>query len=323
MTISLRASIHRGSSPRVRGKLVGGVPAHPQCGLIPACAGKTTPAPAPPPPRSAHPRVCGENIWAPRSANHREGSSPRVRGKHDHPRGQRDRYRLIPACAGKTRRLASRSRRWGAHPRVCGENVDGVRGESRVDGSSPRVRGKPGRACPPGAGPGLIPACAGKTGRGAGPWGDGAAHPRVCGENFTRKEWGEMLMGSSPRVRGKQRRLHGNPVLPGLIPACAGKTGSTRPWGAPAAAHPRVCGENESITRRIDALMGSSPRVRGKHFLTWAFTAQAGQILETLGPSAFSGSYSFPGARANGGQCRARRRGLCTGPALGRPLGAS
>jgi len=63
--------------------------------------------------------------------------------------------------------------------------------------------------------------------------------------------------------------------------------------------------------------------VRGKHFLTWAFTVRVGRILETLEPSAFSGSYSFPGARANGGQRRAHRRGLCTGPALGRPLGAS
>ena len=50
-----------GSSPRVRGKLQGGpVPGH-AGGLIPACAGKTTPTTPSPSPAPAHPRVCGEN----------------------------------------------------------------------------------------------------------------------------------------------------------------------------------------------------------------------------------------------------------------------
>ena len=49
----------------------------------------------------------------------------------------------------------------------------------------------------------------------------------------------------------------------GLIPACAGKTGST-PTPSPTAAHPRVCGENlaDELTELKPG--GSSPRVRGK-----------------------------------------------------------
>ena len=50
-----------GSSPRVRGKRTALKPAFEPCGLIPACAGKTTPATHTTSGRRAHPRVCGEN----------------------------------------------------------------------------------------------------------------------------------------------------------------------------------------------------------------------------------------------------------------------
>ena len=272
-------------------------------GLIPACAGKTGSSPSSMDDSTAHPRVCGENLKSDLPMASQYGSSPRVRGKPPRCADWRDSAGLIPACAGKT---SSTSRTHGsrrAHPRVCGENQTMIAGGPLSDGSSPRVRGKP-RVVGVGApAAGLIPACAGKTVL-PGPGHEGrAAHPRVCGENSSTSRFCCPGRGSSPRVRGKR-------------PRCPGGT-------CPGQAHPRVCGENGRQERSKDEAFGSSPRVRGKHFLTRAFTAQAGQILETLGPSAFSGSYSFPGARANGGQCRARRRGLCTGPALGRPLGAS
>ena len=71
-----------GSSPRVRGKLlgVGRVPVPP--GLIPARAGKTLPCGHTEYCPEAHPRACGENGWLEGSAGGVEGSSPRVRGKH-------------------------------------------------------------------------------------------------------------------------------------------------------------------------------------------------------------------------------------------------
>ena len=73
---------HFGSSPRVRGKLlgVGRVPVPP--GLIPARAGKTLPCGHTEYCPEAHPRACGENGWLEGSAGGVEGSSPRVRGKH-------------------------------------------------------------------------------------------------------------------------------------------------------------------------------------------------------------------------------------------------
>ena len=152
-----------GSSPRVRGKPGVDAPCVGQRRLIPACAGKTSAAPC---------HVLADG-----------GSSPRVRGKRDglHLAGRGS--GLIPACAGKTERAWSVTRRRRAHPRVCGEN-----GPSRTvglpgEGSSPRVRGKPGPRGPPRRPGGLIPACAGKTTHCACCLCRWRAHPRVCGEN--------------------------------------------------------------------------------------------------------------------------------------------
>ena len=95
----------------------------------------------------------------------------------------------------------------GAHPRVCGENIRRLAGVEVVDGSSPRVRGKP--IAPPSDNEGirLIPACAGKTFAAKVPTLIGRAHPRVCGENPDELGTKVVGAGSSPRVRGK-RPLH-------------------------------------------------------------------------------------------------------------------
>ena len=174
------------------------------------------------------------------------GLIPACAGK---PRPRRPRIvppRLIPACAGKT--AVRRAGRLGprAHPRVCGENRVHFGPGGGLEGSSPRVRGKPRRGDGRADLGGLIPACAGKT-RATGPPARGpSAHPRVCGENAPALTGGEQCGGSSPRVRGKLGDLVPALARVRLIPACAGKTpartvATPRPW-----AHPRVCGENPS-----------------------------------------------------------------------------
>ena len=132
-----------GSSPRVRGKHRIGVQRGGEWRLIPACAGKTPPLAGRTRHEGAHPRVCGENqppSWATQPSR---GSSPRVRGKLLSPYRVDWRYRLIPACAGKTRVSAPATLRTAAHPRVCGENDDLTPVQQVDGGSSPRVRGKP------------------------------------------------------------------------------------------------------------------------------------------------------------------------------------
>ena len=82
-------------------------------------------------------------------------------------------------------------------------------------------------------------------------------------------------------------------ISSGLIPAHAGKTRAdpVRPHHDPA--HPRSRGENRGREPLDEAFQGSSPLTRGKHFLTCAFIAQIGQILETLELCASSETYSL------------------------------
>ena len=153
--------------------------------LIPACAGKTLAGGPVKLAALAHPRVCGENPPASPACPRILGSSPRVRGKLVVLVAIIFGVRLIPACAGKTPSVRTRSRRVTAHPRVCGENQGPLCEGFFVLGSSPRVRGKR-WLLTMGMGTGrLIPACAGKT-----HFIDGfhdflLAHPRVCGENIS------------------------------------------------------------------------------------------------------------------------------------------
>ena len=193
-----------GSSPRVRGKPPYSMGRVNCLRLIPACAGKTVTPPPPSPPRSAHPRVCGENSDFRGSAWCGAGSSPRVRGKQHRGRPILTRRGLIPACAGKTATTGTTVARWRAHPRVCGENRHASTSVSTSVGSSPRVRGKRSTRTRPSS--------------------SFLAHPRVCGENRAATRRTRLQLGSSPRVRGKPG--HGGLLrgVGGLIPACAGKT---------------------------------------------------------------------------------------------------
>ena len=72
-------------------------------------------------------------------------------------------------------------------------------------------------------------------------------------------------LGSSPRVRGKQRHGRGGRRLLRLIPARAGKTRHQPRTPRGRRAHPRACGENTLWVMVSRFAFGSSPRVRGKH----------------------------------------------------------
>ena len=172
-----------GSSPRARGKLKYLHTRVSLFRLIPARAGKTSRMKPHGTPRTAHPRVCGENLRAVPLHGVSVGSSPRVRGKPDLHGRDRALARLIPACAGKTGVNLPNDQNSGAHPRVCGENdYKKLLGAPAV-GSSPRVRGKLQLISGKTEARGLIPACAGKTLPVTSRVSQSRAHPRVCGEN--------------------------------------------------------------------------------------------------------------------------------------------
>ena len=97
------ASRHRGSPPRVRGKLDDALAICPRHRITPACAGKTASSPARKRAGQDHPRVCGENKGVKAWQDREKGSPPRVRGKPPRNRHSARHCGITPACAGKTK----------------------------------------------------------------------------------------------------------------------------------------------------------------------------------------------------------------------------
>ena len=153
---------HRGPSPRVRGSLWW--PRRSRCcsRSIPACAGKPSVGDVSRLGYRVHPRVCGEACGIVAMTPPGPGPSPRVRGSLRHIQEQWFALGSIPACAGKPRPPPLSPGLSRVHPRVCGEASLSDRPVHAGLGPSPRVRGSHRAAVAAAAGPGSIPACAGK-----------------------------------------------------------------------------------------------------------------------------------------------------------------
>ena len=171
-----------------------------------------------------HPRVCGENIKTTRRSADTGGSPPRVRGKLHNSLPLCYVSRITPACAGKTLHHVHDFNQSEDHPRVCGENGTSPRIDISNLGSPPRVRGKPRTLRAVRAAVGITPACAGKTANVGTDTMKFKDHPRVCGENRQRRCMINGILGSPPRVRGKQGNKALKQVAKRITPACAGKT---------------------------------------------------------------------------------------------------
>ena len=150
---------------------------------------------------------------------------------------------IIPACAGNTVPAWALQSINGDHPRVCGEHRFAGSMFRQYRGSFPRVRGT--RLASD-----TSPVLA-------------VDHPRVCGEHKDGTDNTDGYPGSSPRVRGTLGRLPTGHVDDGIIPACAGNTGSEVSEGSAKRDHPRVCGEHHDAVFALFQATGSSPRVRG------------------------------------------------------------
>ena len=152
-----------GSSPRVRGPLLH-YQAQGSClGLIPASAGTTRGRGFPKMQGGAHPRECGDHLFSTGNLPAEGGSSPRVRGPLGGVDGVSGGEGLIPASAGTTKKTSSSVDGDTAHPRECGDHLDGKNPDAGMVGSSPRVRGPLAENSPRGSDRGLIPASAGTT----------------------------------------------------------------------------------------------------------------------------------------------------------------
>ena len=154
-----------GSSPHARGALQTVESGGRSAGIIPACAGSTSPSRPDSPCMWDHPRMRGEHVGVLLQVFDYLGSSPHARGALSRLREGDAVVRIIPACAGSTCTQTG-SRRWARdHPRMRGEHHREARCIASFRGSSPHARGAP-RAPSPSQYPrGIIPACAGSTGR--------------------------------------------------------------------------------------------------------------------------------------------------------------
>ena len=115
-----------GSSPRMRGTLPWRGAWQAGVGIIPAHAGNTACLPMTILCNGDHPRACGEHMPQLSAMSFVVGSSPRMRGTLAHRLILEQREGIIPAHAGNT--------------------SEPLRIPGRSRGSSPRMRGTPGRS---------------------------------------------------------------------------------------------------------------------------------------------------------------------------------
>ena len=114
----------------------------------------------------------------------------------------------------------------------------------------------------------IIPAHAGQTVRLLFCLVFGADHPRACGANRVPSINGAFSVGSSPRMRGKPADITLVQFDVRIIPAHAGQTPSAASWRIRSPDHPRACGANRLSHIDCQSRCGSSPRMRGKRFLS-------------------------------------------------------
>ena len=174
--------------------------------------------------------MCGEKVASSMITAILLGSPPRVRGKVALSNLQFTKIGITPACAGKRTTASAFPASVRDHPRVCGEKVINLISTLGFPGSPPRVRGK-GLPLPIGQRrKGITPACAGKSGYKPPPKSKPKDHPRVCGEKRRRSALKRQVLGSPPRVRGKDSSAETARQNSGITPACAGKSKSDPLW---------------------------------------------------------------------------------------------
>ena len=173
-------------------------------GITPACAGKRHICKRYAMRRRDHPRVCGEKGRKNRFIFSHPGSPPRVRGKGKNTNRMGRTTGITPACAGKRTSFDADMANSGDHPRVCGEKKKMQPRKDKRMGSPPRVRGKAQESFLILCHHGITPACAGKRTVTTKEAFQKQDHPRVCGEKALPASWRLPVLGSPPRVRGKE-----------------------------------------------------------------------------------------------------------------------
>ena len=214
-----------------------------------------------------HPRACGEHERELAVVRFDAGSSPRMRGTPNLWKTSAGTSGIIPAHAGNTSTAASWISWTWDHPRACGEHLYSSTDVLRKSGSSPRMRGTLRLLERCLVDRGIIPAHAGNTPRRSHVAETCWDHPRACGEHFMIGIALAVVRGSSPRMRGTPIPHFPAADVVGIIPAHAGNTHGCTRQAHPARDHPRACGEHVGNVPLPRQQRGSSPRMRGTHWI--------------------------------------------------------
>ena len=259
--------LKRGSSPRVRSRLIVHVLMTAYAGIISACAEQTH-SPRPDDGlRRDHLRVCGADCFLEDSREPCLGSSPRVRSRLVRVRVAAIGFGIISACAEQTNTSTPIAHSWWDHLRVCGADATAAFTNAVRAGSSPRVRSRQVLSGRMAIAHGIISACAEQTTSRPSRWCRPWDHLRVCGADPGISRCSHTLPGSSPRVRSRLTSSLELLVMVGIISACAEQTHYWRCSPLPCRDHLRVCGADRDELTRNRANVGSSPRVRSRRIM--------------------------------------------------------
>ena len=151
---------------------------------------------------AVHPRVGGEHARLALSLRVYAGSSPRGRGTRIEEIKGGDISRFIPAWAGNTSSLISRSPVSAVHPRVGGEHDAAKARDLHLIGSSPRGRGTRISSFLKALQIRFIPAWAGNTNYRTAPRSRRPVHPRVGGEHSSWNPLIQKVYSESIEVTG-------------------------------------------------------------------------------------------------------------------------
>ena len=170
-----------------------------------------------------YPRVYGGTVTVDSFTPGTAGLSPRVRGNPAVRPGQGGALGSIPACTGEPSGRLLVVKEFQVYPRVYGGTPFSFRVWVGYGGLSPRVRGNPTSAGPPGAECRSIPACTGEPAEYVKHEWAGAVYPRVYGGTSGARFPQRTKRGLSPRVRGNRPWWSPGSRGAGSIPACTGE----------------------------------------------------------------------------------------------------
>ena len=254
----------KGSPPHGRGKEEVKALLHFNRGITPAWAGKSQSCAATMERWWDHPRMGGEKRGGMALRFPALGSPPHGRGKVGLDGGLSEAVGITPAQAGKSKLALCTPSCPTDHPRACGEKNKELEGVWLPMGSPPRGRGKDTRKCRKSWRWRITPAWAGKSissSSGSDPCRD---HPRMGGEKMNKRYEEGRKPGSPPRGRGKEVGPLFLTDVPWITPAWAGKSRNRKLCRRMRQDHPRMGGEKAPQGQRLNLILGSPPRGRGK-----------------------------------------------------------